>query len=437
MFSALTWFIISMLGAFLLGFAIAWAMRKSAINEWMNKYNLKADEYNTLDRKFRDSSKYANELEGNNKKLLSSNTSLKTEFSDLQSKYNRTKSDLASKSGVASELDKLRATHGDLSERYSGMEATIKDLLNANKALEDEKNALVKRSNEKQPAVKKVVEAAAPKADKAEQKTDQSEEIKKANDQELKALESKLKSLRAENDKINLDFNTLNKNFDAINESKKKVELELERSNTEIEELKGKISTNDKSSELETLRAKLSSVQLKHDENKKSYDQLQLTNGDLLKQLAVLNATGTAVNKGSDEFKEKFDNCQQEVAKLKQELETLKTKASEQPKEMAPVLSEKEAKEAEVLNRIREKAKNINYTRIGVAAETEKNDLQEIKGIGPFIETKLNALGIYTFKQIANFNEEDEEMVNDAIEFFSGRVKRDEWAKQAKELMNK
>ena len=75
-------------------------------------------------------------------------------------------------------------------------------------------------------------------------------------------------------------------------------------------------------------------------------------------------------------------------------------------------------------------------TRAFVAASivVAKDDLQIIKGIGPFIEEKLNALGIYMFVQIARMTPELEEEVNVAIEFFPGRVKRDEWVKQAKEL---
>jgi hypothetical protein len=75
-------------------------------------------------------------------------------------------------------------------------------------------------------------------------------------------------------------------------------------------------------------------------------------------------------------------------------------------------------------------------TRAFVAASivVAKDDLQVIKGIGPFIEEKLNALGIYMFVQIARMTSELEEDVNVAIEFFPGRVKRDEWARQAKEL---
>ena len=65
---------------------------------------------------------------------------------------------------------------------------------------------------------------------------------------------------------------------------------------------------------------------------------------------------------------------------------------------------------------------------------TASDDLQRIKGVGPFIEDKLNALGIYTFEQVGNMTSEIEEQVNKAIEFFPGRVKRDQWAKQAKKL---
>ena len=49
-----------------------------------------------------------------------------------------------------------------------------------------------------------------------------------------------------------------------------------------------------------------------------------------------------------------------------------------------------------------------------------RDDLQVIKGVGPFIEEKLNALGITTYRQIANMNAKLEKQVNEAIEFFPG-----------------
>ena len=92
------------------------------------------------------------------------------------------------------------------------------------------------------------------------------------------------------------------------------------------------------------------------------------------------------------------------------------------------------AKKAEELERIAKRAKNIDFATLGIASVNEKDELQAIKGVGPFIAEKLNALGIFTFEQVGNMTPEIEEQVNVAIEFFSGRIKRDEWAKQAREL---
>ena len=97
-------------------------------------------------------------------------------------------------------------------------------------------------------------------------------------------------------------------------------------------------------------------------------------------------------------------------------------------------LDQKALKEAEELERIAQKAETIDFATLGVATLDQKDDLQTIKGIGPFIADKLYALGIYTFEQVGNMTPKIEEEVNKAIEFFPGRVKRDEWAKQAKEL---
>jgi len=97
-------------------------------------------------------------------------------------------------------------------------------------------------------------------------------------------------------------------------------------------------------------------------------------------------------------------------------------------------LDEKALKQAEELERIAKKAEKIDFATLGVASASEKDDLKAIKGIGPFIEEKLNALGIFTFEQVSKMTPEIEEEVNVAIEFFPGRVKRDEWAKQAKTM---
>lgn len=76
----------------------------------------------------------------------------------------------------------------------------------------------------------------------------------------------------------------------------------------------------------------------------------------------------------------------------------------------------------------------INFDTIGIAKVDDKDDLQQIVGIGPYTEAKLNNLGIYTFRQISRFNEEDINIVTDLIKFFPDRIKNDRWVSKAKEL---
>ncbi|RIV23904.1 hypothetical protein DYU11_13140 [Fibrisoma montanum] len=88
--------------------------------------------------------------------------------------------------------------------------------------------------------------------------------------------------------------------------------------------------------------------------------------------------------------------------------------------------------EAAVLNRIAARAHELNFDRIGRATAAEADDLKDIVGVGPFLERKLHSLGIYTFRQVANFTQEDIIKVNEIIEFFPGRIERDNWVGQAK-----
>jgi predicted flap endonuclease-1-like 5' DNA nuclease len=87
-----------------------------------------------------------------------------------------------------------------------------------------------------------------------------------------------------------------------------------------------------------------------------------------------------------------------------------------------------------LLKRISERKPTIVYSRIGTAKKEEADDLTKISGIGGWIQEKLNVLDIYTFSQISNFTREDIQDISSAIEFFPGRIERDEWIFQAKEL---
>ncbi len=67
------------------------------------------------------------------------------------------------------------------------------------------------------------------------------------------------------------------------------------------------------------------------------------------------------------------------------------------------------------------------------AASKDGDDLTNISGVGPVIVKKLHAEGVTTFAQIAAWSDADVEAIEEKLSF-KGRVGREEWIKQAKEL---
>lgn len=72
-------------------------------------------------------------------------------------------------------------------------------------------------------------------------------------------------------------------------------------------------------------------------------------------------------------------------------------------------------------------------TPLFATPEGEPDDLKKISGVGPVLETKLHALGITKYAQVAAFTKEEIDQVDERLSF-KGRIERDEWLKQAAEL---
>jgi F-type H+-transporting ATPase subunit gamma len=78
-------------------------------------------------------------------------------------------------------------------------------------------------------------------------------------------------------------------------------------------------------------------------------------------------------------------------------------------------------------------ASALAATAVGVL---EPDDIEEIVGIGPVIGAHLREQGITTFAQIAAWTPEDATRIGDEIDF-PGRVEREEWIEQARQLQAK
>lgn len=66
-------------------------------------------------------------------------------------------------------------------------------------------------------------------------------------------------------------------------------------------------------------------------------------------------------------------------------------------------------------------------------ADGKADDLKKISGVGPAMEKKLNAAGIFHFWQVAELNATQAQELDDEAGL-GGRIERDEWVKQADQL---
>ena len=69
-----------------------------------------------------------------------------------------------------------------------------------------------------------------------------------------------------------------------------------------------------------------------------------------------------------------------------------------------------------------------------LAGVGEPDDLKLIVGIGPVLERMLHGLGITQFRQIARWSERDASDFDAKLPEFPGRIQRDQWITQAREL---
>ena len=69
-----------------------------------------------------------------------------------------------------------------------------------------------------------------------------------------------------------------------------------------------------------------------------------------------------------------------------------------------------------------------------VTVMTGGDDLTRIKGLGPKLRDLLASMGVTRFDQVASWSEADIDRIDSQLGRFAGRIRRDNWAEQAKYL---
>ncbi len=260
---------------------------------------------------------------------------------------------------------------------------------------------------------------------------------------------------------------TLQAEFDALKEKQELRDQEYKVMAEENEAFKDRIARleDDKSALQGDLYASKDQVEKLQAESLASLSRIDALNAELVEareqtptvvttttetvglneeQLQEINQLQTNYSSTLDRLlavEEKLNRLESENSGLRAEISSMKDTSAIAFLDEEPAEEDEEIEMAELntggdsVAFARQALNNAMGTRIPMGAMEDRDDLKQINGIGPFIEDKLNDVGIYTFEQISLLDEELTDHLTAAIQFFPGRIQRDDWVGQAKKLM--
>ena len=189
-------------------------------------------------------------------------------------------------------------------------------------------------------------------------------------------------------------------------------------------------------SELASLREQLDSSRAADAARSSRLAELQSSNEDLAKRLGEAE---TARGMLEDQLKQ----ANSERSALSEESSTRIGALHESEDDRAAEIKPTEAESAAVptdagdakVEQVEETPSDAPSTDFApVPAGSSEDDLTKIKGIGPVLRDKLHELGVTSFRQIADFTQADIERVN-AVLAFPGRIERERWIEQARDMV--
>ena len=154
-------------------------------------------------------------------------------------------------------------------------------------------------------------------------------------------------------------------------------------------------------------------------------DELKIQNKELAQVLK-------SMENSRNQYEDDANRYRQHAGKSEQKSETLRIRLDEVEKNFA----EMEMQQLQALKAARKSATE-QETNGKTHAKQEKDDLKEIIGIGKVFEHTLHELGVFSFRQIANFGISDIARLNSELKEFKGRMEQDDWIGQAKDLLFK
>jgi len=211
---------------------------------------------------------------------------------------------------------------------------------------------------------------------------------------------------------------------------------EQESVNRMLESARNRLAEIDKL-ERDVVRLEADNAQLKHDAAlaKQEIDSLNRDVAEL-DELRVQNSEMSEVVKSMEASRRQYENdakrYQGVASESEKQSETLRMRLDEVEKNFLQL----EEQQQNAIKQAREDAVTANDPNaFDDEPVQEVDDLKQIIGIGKVFEGALNELGVYSFRQLANFGITDIARVNAKLKEFRGRMEQDDWIGQAKELL--
>jgi predicted flap endonuclease-1-like 5' DNA nuclease len=172
-------------------------------------------------------------------------------------------------------------------------------------------------------------------------------------------------------------------------------------------------------------REKMPELQTRLDHSETEKDRLHKDNARLQERLAAVEAQQRTANTDDSKQREALEDWQRKYEASVAEVRKAEAKVQESEQTARDIAEELDASLV---------AQKASATEALAERDKRISELKKIRGVGPVLEKTLNELGIYFFRQIAEFNDDHIDWVADHINTFGGRIKRDQWVEQAASL---
>jgi predicted flap endonuclease-1-like 5' DNA nuclease/uncharacterized membrane-anchored protein YhcB (DUF1043 family) len=217
---------------------------------------------------------------------------------------------------------------------------------------------------------------------------------------------------------------------------------ELAAAHSRIVELEEKLQSVDagRSEELRSKEAEISQLQTRVRE----LEPLNELNANREAEITQLKERVNELEGQGAQLSErdaKIDELQAKLSAGESEVERLRAQVDEFTAQLRDAESRLSARESdtraeEEIARLRSRITDLETMHnraFHPPPKEEWDDLVDINGVGPMLVKMLHRMGIYTFKQVAIWNDEQIDWVDSQLERFHGRIRRENWVESAKE----